>query len=289
MELHVGRGTDRAALTVFPLWSADCGRTGYSATAANAVLGEQGGAPAVNSLVVKNAGARPLLLLEGQLLEGGWQHRMLTRSVLVPAGESMNLDVVCVEQGRWHGGAGHTPTGRRASMRVRNVDPDGPNAVDHQSEVWRRVAEQDARYGTNGTASLVEHVDRARDSVRELVEGLRPLPGQVGVLIGIAGQPVMAEVFDSPSTLRRQFRSIVEAAAFDAVGREPVRTPARRAIRFVERLSSVRRRPVAPAGLGTTVSGASPYASVTGLAWQRRLVHLRATNSRHALNVGRAG
>jgi hypothetical protein len=255
----------------------------------NAVLSELDGAPAVRSLIVKNAGARPLLLLEGQLLEGGWQHRMLTRSVLVAAGESMSLDVACVEQGRWHGAARHTSTGRRASMRVRNVDPGGPQVVDHQSEVWRRVAEQDATYGANGTDSLVEHVDRARDGVRDLVEGMQPLPGQVGVLIGIAGQPVMAEVFDSPSTLRRQFRSIVEAAAFDAVGQEPVRTPARRAIRFVERLSSVRRQPVAPAGLGTTVSGASSYATVTGLAWQRRLVHLRASNSRHALNAVRAG
>jgi hypothetical protein len=86
------------------------------------------------------------------------------------------------------------------------------------------VAEQDATYGPNSTASLVEHVDRARDGVRELVEGMQPLPGQVGVLIGIAGQRVMAEVFDSPSTLRRQFRSIVEAAAFDAVGQDPIRT-----------------------------------------------------------------
>lgn len=171
-------------------------------------------------------------------------------------------------------------------MRVRNIDRSGPGAGEHQQEVWRRVSEYDVRYGANATSSFAEHADRAAVDVQELVKELRPLPGQIGVLIGIAGQPVMVEAFDSPTTLRQQFKSIIEAAGLDAFGQDPVRTPARRAIRFVDQLSLVSQQPLTPAGAGTTIGGASPYAAVTGLAWQRRLVHLKVTNPRHCLNAG---
>ena len=43
------------------------------------------------------------------------------------------------------------------------------------------------------------------------------------------------ETFDSPTTLRREFDAIISAAGLDALGVAPGRTPARRAIRFVDR------------------------------------------------------
>lgn len=285
-QLHVGRGTSRGPLTVFPLWGEYGGPRAYSLNAAAATLTESQASPAIATLVAVNGGERQLLLLEGQLLEGGWQNRMLRRSVLVPARGSVELEVVCVEAGRWHGGARHRTSGRRASMRVRNIDGAALRAGE-QGEVWRRVSEYEVRFGANATSSFAEHAERGARAVRELVEGLRPLPGQIGVLIGIAGQPVMLEAFDSPVTLQRQFASIIQAAGLDALGQEALRTPARRAIRFVDRVALVRATPVAPAGAGTTVRGASGYAAVTGLAWRRHLVHLTASNIRHALNTTR--
>jgi hypothetical protein len=151
--------------------------------------------------------------------------------------------------------------------------------------VWSRVSEYESRYGANDTASFVSHADQAAAEIDRLVEGFRPLLGQVGVVIGIAGQPVMLEVFDSASTLARQFASIVRAAALDALGQEPLATPSRRARRFVERASRVPRTAVAPAGVGTTLTGADVYASVSALAWRRRDVHLVATNPRHTLSL----
>jgi len=135
---------------------------------------------------------------------------------------------------------------------------------------------------------LVEHGDRAAADIDRLEEGFRPLGGQVGVLFGVAGQPVLAEVFDSPSTLARQFRSLIRAAALDAHGQDQPATPSRRARRFLYRLSRVERQAIAPAGVGTTLTGADPYATVSALTWRRRDVHLVASNPRHALNVVRS-
>ena len=285
-RLHVGRGTTRGALTVFPIWGEHDAPRGYTVDSSSVLLSEVADGPSVNTLVAVNGGDRPVLLLEGLLLEGGWQNRMLTRSVLVPSRTSVDLEVACVEAGRWHGLDRHSTDGRRASMRVRNVDRSAPNGA-AQQEVWRRIAEYDTQFGHNPTSSLAGHADRAAQFVDELVHTMKPLPGQVGVLVGIAGQPVMFEVFDSPRTLWGQFASIMLAAGLDALNQQPVSTPARRAIRFVDRASLVQAVPVAPAGAGTTVAGRSVYASVTALAWRRHLVHLSVANPRHPLNLAR--
>lgn len=283
-KLHVGSGTVRGALTVFPVWSEQDAARGYGVNAGQLLVAEKPG-PAVSTLTATNQGSKPALLLEGQLLEGGWQNRVIGRSVLVPAGGSLALDVFCVEGGRWGGGAGHRSNGRRASLRVRSALR---SDQDQQGEVWRRVAEYDARYGANDTASFVEHTRRAEGDVEHLVAGLRPFPGQVGVVLGIAGQPVLAEVFDSPATLAAQFPSLMDAAALDAVGQPEEVTPSRRARRFVDRLSRVQRTAIAPAGVGTTVVGGDDHATVSALAWRRRDVHMVATNPRHPLNLAGA-
>ena len=284
-QLHVGNGTTRGALTLFPVWGDCVGTRGYSLDTASAVLAELPGQPTVSALVATNRGTQPLLMLEGQVLEGGWQNRLLARSMLVPAGTALGLDVVCVEAGRWGGGAEQAFRQRRASVRVRSGLSTGS---DRQGEVWRRVSEYDARFGTNDTSSFAEHADRAAGDVLLLTRGMRPLAGQLGVVIAIAGQPVLTEVFDHPTTLARQFQSIIEAAALDALGQEEVATPSRRARRFVDRMRRVERQALAPAGLGTTVSGADSYATVTALAWRRRDLHLVAINPRHALTLVRS-
>lgn len=80
--------------------------------------------------------------------------------------------------------------------------------------------------------------------------------------IQLAGRPVLAEVFDTPSTLLSQFDSLIRAAALDAVGQEEIATPPRRARRFIERVGRVQRQAVQPAGLGTTLAGGDPYALI---------------------------
>jgi len=69
--------------------------------------------------VLTNTGERPALVLEVELLEGGQQHRLAARTVLVGAGAAQVLQVRCVEQGRWSGTTGHARSGRRAPLSVR--------------------------------------------------------------------------------------------------------------------------------------------------------------------------
>ena len=278
-QFHVGRGTTRGALTVFPIWAEVVHPVSYSMDHSLARVGERPDGANVNSLAVLNTAGVPLLLLEGQLLEGGLQHRMVARSVLLAPGEQLPLDVMCVEHGRWHGAGGHQARGRRVSNSVRS----GLRSDDAQGEVWRRVRRYEAERGSTATESYVDHADRGEAKVRRLVRGLRPFPGQVGVLVGLSGQPLAAEVFDTPRMLARQFGQIIRAAALDAIGLAPVETPGRRARRFLYRADLVTKHAVGPAGIAEDVRGRTEYVDLSALLWDGRELYTQLTNPRHEL------
>jgi len=276
--LHVGRGTTRGAMTVFPIWADRAGWSRYTTSAKTLDVSEVVGGPDVGTLMVGNTGDKPVLVLEGQLFEGGWQHRMATRSVMVGVHQRIPVEVACVEQGRWGGSGRQHSRGRRATPYLRDAVRGGG---DVQGTVWSRVAEHTA--GTqNQTGSFVRHLDQAAVDTSDF----RVLPGQVGVLVGIGGQPYVAEVFDSNTSLRRQFRAIVEAAALDARFAPAAATPGRRARRFVERVEAVRVVSCGPAGVGDGVAGRSEHVDLAGVRWQGRDVHTRMSYARHPLLVG---
>jgi hypothetical protein len=278
-KVHVGSGTTRGALGVFPVWGEVDVVRDYGTAIAAAQVSEKA-TPEVNTLMVANTADRPLLLLEGQLLEGGWQNRMVARSVIVAPNDDLAVGVACVEAGRWKGQRRHADSRRRAAVRVQaSLRASG----DRQTEVWKRVSEYETRYGPNATSSFTEHADRAADDVTPLVRGFRPFPGQIGVVVAISGYPVSAELFDSPLTLAEQYQSIVAAAAMDAVGRPAEVTPSRRVRRFIDLAMNVQLRRNASAGAGITFVGNTEGASISLLRWQGRDVHTSLLNPRHEL------
>jgi hypothetical protein len=271
MELHVGSPAVRGGLTVFPVFNGEAvAARGYDLGGPSITVEERAGAPVVDELVVTNRGARPALVLEGELLEGGLQHRVATRTVLVAAGASAVIEVRCVEQGRWSGGGQHVRGGGRAPVTVR--------AAGGQQQVWERVA----RYGASPTQSLFDTTRDRVEAAKELVRDLRPCAFQTGVLLGVAGQPLLLEVFDSPRTLAKVWDGLLRAVAVDAVHAAPVETPGRRARRFVRRLPDTSLDPV-DGGCGIGFRGESPFARVTALHWHGRAVQTVAVNMRHAL------
>ena len=275
LNLHLGRPVVRDALTVFPIWNgAAVTSRGYDLSSANLTVEERAGHAVVAELVVTNNGRRAALLLEGELLEGGQQHRVAARSTLIEAGESSVLDVRCVEQGRWSGSRTHVRTGRRAPLSVRSAQ--------RQDRTWQRVGDLEARYGGGDTHFLGDALRSADERAEALVGDLRPLPFQSGALLCIAGQPVQLEVFDSPRTLTSVWSALLHAAAVDALSFAPIATPGRRARRFLDRVRALNQTPSGDAH-DPTNRRASAYAELTSLSWGTRRIHAVATNPRHEL------
>lgn len=117
-RLHVGDGWKAGSVTLFPVWVQGPTVSGLSVATDSVEVGEREAAPVVGELVLRNTSARPVLLFEGELLEGGWQHRVLNTDVLLGVGQAHVAAVSCVEQGRWQGSGRH---GRRARLAAGSV------------------------------------------------------------------------------------------------------------------------------------------------------------------------
>ncbi|MCY7288200.1 MAG: hypothetical protein LH624_08115, partial [Cryobacterium sp.] len=82
-QLHVGHGTHFDALSVFPVWVQSPRVAGLEWKADSIRVDEREGSPVVDELVLHNTAPRPVVVLEGDLLKGGWQDRMLARSIVL--------------------------------------------------------------------------------------------------------------------------------------------------------------------------------------------------------------
>jgi hypothetical protein len=299
--LHVGASTHLGGLSVFPVWTDAPSVSGLdTGTAAHVQVDEREGSPVVGELVLKNRGAKPALLVAGELFEGGWQHRALNNDILLVPGQQLVASVSCVEHGRWHGATAQVRRSRRASMMVRSAQTIS-DEDDRQSQVWQRVSRYDTVFGASPTASYVDHLNRRAEPEvsggsgfdgealeAELAAGIRrirPLLGQRGVLIGLGGRLAFVELFASTSGLRRHLPGLLEAAAIDAALVPPEPTPGRRARRFVGKLA---RAPIggelgADAGSGHALVSRSVHHEIRGLGWDDQLLHATVFNRRHPM------
>jgi len=104
LRLRPVRAEDLPTLAQGGVGGAEDGGTGTAGVdtgvTARVSVAERAGSPVVGELIVTNEGARPVLLLEGELLEGGWQHRTLVHDLLLAPGSSRVVEVACVEHGR---------------------------------------------------------------------------------------------------------------------------------------------------------------------------------------------
>ena len=283
--LHVGKGLSDGVVTSFPVWTdAEHLDDIVTGAAAQVTAGELPVGPQVGRVTVTNEGKQSSLLLEGELLEGGWQTRALTSDLLLAPGETATADVVCVERGRWEGDSAHIRRARRVSPSVQQVlrGRDGSSAQARQGEVWARVARYEATIARTRSESLGDH----RDSVGGPV-GLEQAtrPGQVGVMVGIAGWPVHLELFGSRAALAAHLPGIVAAARLDArLASHAEVVPGRRARRFAELIEALSLAAAVPAGAGQAVSGREGTTAARGIATLGgRVAHLSVLNLRHEL------
>ncbi|WP_157155712.1 ARPP-1 family domain-containing protein [Diaminobutyricimonas sp. LJ205] len=275
-RLHVGTGTQVGALTVFPVWVDAPKITGLDWKAGSIRVAEREGSPVVGELVVQNTVPRPVVALEGDLLRGGWQDRMLARSMVLEPFEARVVDAFCVEAGRWHGAGDHTAQGRRSAPSVRH----GNLAGGSQSAVWQRISRYDRELGATPSSSMLDHLDR-NGSVQ-----ISRLEGQRGVIIGIGGRIVGAEIFGSSAGLGARWQGLLDAAALDAHLAPLIRTGAAQARAFVRHLGGMTLEHGEDAGIVRSIRSHRGSVRATGIGDGTRLIHLAAFDDEHPLLVG---
>ena len=186
----------------------------------------------VSSLVCKNPTPRPVVILEGTVVVGGLQNRIVERTVVIPPKAVVVIPVKCVEAGRWSARRGRREffqRGRAARRlrqelkrsKFRSHRAGGPWTA-RQDEVWDSVYQECRRYEVfSCTEDYGEVLDFLQQSISpEDLPDLEPPAGANAVMVTLGRFPVWFEVFPRPRNLRPILQDLVLDVL--SVAEEPV-------------------------------------------------------------------
>jgi hypothetical protein len=291
-DVNICKGTTFSNLTIFPLTAHEVRPPGY-ATLDEAILsGEakvtevsKGGS--VPELALENAGTRPVLVLDGEELVGAKQNRIANLTVLAPPGRLTIIPVSCVEAGRWSysteefGAAGRTLYSRGRASKARSVSESmrfSETRSSDQHEVWNDISAKSQRMNVSSPTGAISDVfDRHEGTLRGYLEGFDTTPDQVGAIFAIDDRIEGFDLFDSPQTLAKSFKKLVQSYAIDAIetAGPSFRAPSEDdAQRFLDRFEAAQIERYPAVGLGEDVRLTGPGVIGGGLVVDDRVVHL---------------
>jgi hypothetical protein len=240
----------------------------------------------VTHLEAHNKSTLPVLLIDGEHLEGAKQNRILNASVLVAANRTSILPVACVEQGRWsyETSSDFAPSAdiaysdlrsKNAVRRAANVRASGSRAVS-QSEVWSEVERMHDRLGSpSETGAMKDSYDHRRDELDVMKQAFtQPEAGQSGVIACIDGRPVALDAFDRPETLSKLWPRLLSGYALDALGHAPGEVDKSAIKAFLARAAAADNTSHEGLGLGMDVVLTAPDVVGNALTWEDGVVHL---------------
>lgn len=240
----------------------------------------------VTHLKASNQSSHPVLLLDGEHLEGAKQNRILNATVLIGANRTTTLPVACVEQGRWHYEASSSfePSpdiaygqlrSKNAVRRSANVRASGSRDVD-QSEVWDEVGMMHDRVGANSPTGAMSDGYAHRRAELDVMKSAfaEPEPGQTGVIACIGGMPVALDAFDRPETLTKLWPRLLSGYSLDALGHEEMALDDAAVKRFLDKAAAAETTSHEGLGLGMDVILTAPDVVGNALTWEDGIVHL---------------
>jgi hypothetical protein len=210
----------------------------------------------VNRLVVINRSEKPLYLMPGEIIVGGSQDRTIGRELVIqPDGKPFEVDVFCVESGRWglraeeetHQYLANSYAVADLSVAVQgesveqaaeeanrgkfiaslgNLNKDARLAVQldqDQSKVWDEVAAQNAKAGVSVqsgafTANYADPaaVERLDAYIESMLKPVEEMENVVGVIVAIDGEVDSLDIFESTPLFKKLWPKLLKSYALDA-------------------------------------------------------------------------
>jgi hypothetical protein len=188
-------------------------------------VSEHGSVPHVR---VANHGTEAVLVMFGEALRGAKQNRVANASFLVAPGSVVDIDVSCVEQGRWQRRAGarfaadaHVVSSalrHKMERKVRESRARGAGYDADQAEVWREVEERILySRAESHTGAYDDYVATRHHDVETVCGAFAAVPGQVGFVAALGDAVVGAELMGRPAPFAHAFIGLLRGYAIDAV------------------------------------------------------------------------
>jgi len=233
--LRVGPPQITGTLSLFPIFRDAAGLdyvTLAEAQEAKSVeIRELDARGAVSRLAVKNAGALPVLIIDGDVLLGLKQDRVLNTTILVPAQSTLEIPVSCIEAGRWRprsatarrGNYSVSPGVRAAKLKAMILRTRASGTFDSdQGAIWNEVEKYVGTLGVASKTHAYSDIERQRRSqIEERLAQLKPADGQSGVVAAVGGKPISFDLFDKASTLSRFWQGLIGSYITESLATAP--------------------------------------------------------------------
>jgi hypothetical protein len=179
----------------------------------------------VNDLFVFNLSNKYVFFMDGDILMGAKQNRVLNTSVLLAPNSKTTLPVSCVEQGRWskisdkfNNTDNIIPIKIRAgkSRAVRdNLEGSGRHMA-NQGEVWNEVENYQMSFKINSpTMNLNEVYDKQKESFESFIKNFELNQEANGLAIFNEKKLLNIDVFNRTDIYQEYFPKILRSAAME--------------------------------------------------------------------------
>jgi hypothetical protein len=166
---------------------------------------EVSAAGSVNTLLVVNKADFRVFMMDGDILTGAKQNRVLNTSILLEAGSETKIPVSCVERGRWRqtsaafSSSGHTAPAMMRSVKAFNVSKNLHASLSrsaNQGEVWDGVTLFQMASGTSSqTDDLGEVFAKSEADLQAFLKAFTTNPDANGVAFFVNRRLVSLDLF----------------------------------------------------------------------------------------------
>jgi hypothetical protein len=172
--------------------------------------------------------------MAGEIIIGGKQDRMVSFDILIPGRKELEVEVRCVEHGRWHGKSDEFMSGGAvAGKSVRSA-----LQFKEQQDVWDEVADACETYevqtgsGTYGAVLSSADIDKKSKPFLAAMKKALDDDKMVGMICAINGEVVCVDIFNNPMYFAEVKEKLLKAYILDAlsVDEETARPPSKKDI-----------------------------------------------------------
>jgi hypothetical protein len=266
-----------------------CGR----AIAANMIeVKELGDSGSVNTIFVVNNSGNFIFLMDGDILAGAKQNRVVNTSILLAPHSKTKIPVSCVEQGRWkHSSPTFTDSPAAAPIflradkarQVKDSLKRGAGFASDQARVWDGVASfQHAHNVQSPTSCLSDVFEKKGFDIDQQLKRFLLDPGSNGIAVFFGKHLAGIDIFNRRSVLQEYFPKILMGAAMEANAHTPSPNPLSEAegrFRTLDLLDSIEKLNFdEQPGVGVGLDRRFESKEVHGfeLEYNKHLIHLAA-------------
>jgi hypothetical protein len=178
----------------------------------------------VNTLFIENISSDTIMILGGEVVQGGKQDRMIAQDfILYPGSGKKDVSVFCVEQGRWQTKADGKSFKECYSISSNEVRKAG-TVKKNQREVWNKVADvtnKNTAGSSTGTYAALKESESYNKDLKKYLAHFNDLLSRESDVIGmvaVSGDKILgSDMFATHDLFKSHYANLLNSYATEAM------------------------------------------------------------------------